>query len=121
MRHSTIAFTMDTYGHLFPGQESEAAERVSELLNKNSKSMPQPGLSLSDSSALQLAQHSGITGIPAGANGCDTLAESLLSVTSSNPLVMLGLCDLEHPDATEYESSGEGTRTPDTRIMIPLL
>ncbi|MBN2474708.1 MAG: hypothetical protein JXB62_08870, partial [Pirellulales bacterium] len=27
MRHSTITLTMDTYGHLFPGQEAEAVSR----------------------------------------------------------------------------------------------
>lgn len=32
MRHSTINLTMDTYGHLFPGQLSEAVARMGEIL-----------------------------------------------------------------------------------------
>src|SRR5262249_3643532 len=31
MRHSTITLTMDTYGHLFPGQEAEAVARFPDL------------------------------------------------------------------------------------------
>ncbi len=32
MRHSTIVLTMDTYGHLFPGQEAETVARFGELM-----------------------------------------------------------------------------------------
>jgi integrase len=32
MRHSTITLTMDTYGHLFPGQEAETIAKVPEML-----------------------------------------------------------------------------------------
>jgi len=32
LRHSTITLTMDTYGHLFPGQEAEAVARMREML-----------------------------------------------------------------------------------------
>jgi integrase len=32
MRHSTITLTMDTYGHLFPGQEAETVSRFPEML-----------------------------------------------------------------------------------------
>ncbi len=32
MRHSTITLTMDTYGHLFPGQEAETVARLPEML-----------------------------------------------------------------------------------------
>ena len=28
MRHSTITLTMDTYGHLFPGDEAEAVDKL---------------------------------------------------------------------------------------------
>lgn len=31
MRHSTITLTMDTYGHLFPGSEADAVERLPDL------------------------------------------------------------------------------------------
>ena len=32
MRHSTITLTMDTYGHLFPGQESEAIATLPDMV-----------------------------------------------------------------------------------------
>jgi len=32
MRHSTITLTMDTYGHLFPGQESQTVRRLPSML-----------------------------------------------------------------------------------------
>ena len=32
MRHSTITLTMDTYGHLFPGQEADAVARLPVML-----------------------------------------------------------------------------------------
>jgi len=32
MRHSTITLTMDTYGHLFPGQEAETVARLPQIL-----------------------------------------------------------------------------------------
>jgi hypothetical protein len=31
MRHSTITLTMDTYGHLFPGSEADAIDRLPDL------------------------------------------------------------------------------------------
>jgi integrase len=32
MRHSTIVLTMDTYGHLFPGQEAETISRLPAMM-----------------------------------------------------------------------------------------
>ncbi len=32
MRHLTITLTMDTYGHLFPGQEAETVARLPQIL-----------------------------------------------------------------------------------------
>ena len=32
MRHQSITLTMDTYGHLFPGQEADAVGRMREML-----------------------------------------------------------------------------------------
>ena len=32
MRHQSITLTMDTYGHLFPGQEAEAVDRLGQML-----------------------------------------------------------------------------------------
>jgi integrase len=37
MRHSTITLTMDTYGHLFKGQEAETVKKLRPLLNAGEK------------------------------------------------------------------------------------
>lgn len=43
MRHSTITLTMDTYGHLFPGQEADAINALSKLMPvSKSVSVPAP-------------------------------------------------------------------------------
>jgi integrase len=34
MRHSAITLTMDTYGHLFPGQEADAVNRLRQMMNE---------------------------------------------------------------------------------------
>jgi hypothetical protein len=34
MRHSTITLTMDTYGHLFPGQEAETVAKFGALMGE---------------------------------------------------------------------------------------
>jgi len=37
MRHSSITLTMDTYGHLFPGQEADAVARLRDILVGNAR------------------------------------------------------------------------------------
>jgi len=37
MRHSTITLTMDTYGHLFPGQEAEAVGKLPEMFRRRAE------------------------------------------------------------------------------------
>ena len=32
MRHQSITLTLDTYGHLFPGEEADAVGRMREML-----------------------------------------------------------------------------------------
>jgi len=34
MRHSSITLTMDTYGHMFPGQEAETVARLPRMMNR---------------------------------------------------------------------------------------
>jgi len=43
MRHSTITLTMDTYGHLFPGQEADAVARMREMLVEPAETMRATG------------------------------------------------------------------------------
>jgi len=43
MRHSTITLTMDTYGHLFPGQEAETVARLPEMLRDGPEALQATG------------------------------------------------------------------------------
>ena len=43
MRHSSITLTMDTYGHLFPGQEADAVARVEMLMSRHAGTMHATG------------------------------------------------------------------------------
>ena len=55
------------------------------------------------------------------AKGCERESEAVAQKKTPKPLQIADLSDTRALDATECESSGRGTRTPDTRIMIPLL
>lgn len=43
MRHSSITLTMDTYGHLFPGQEAEAIGRLRKFMGSTSDALSATG------------------------------------------------------------------------------
>ncbi len=40
MRHQSISLTMDTYGHLFPGQGADAVARMRSMLTEAGDSLP---------------------------------------------------------------------------------
>jgi hypothetical protein len=71
MRHSTITLTMDTYGHLFPGQEAETVARLPNMLSDASEALKATGTA---DAAASLGQHlgqqlEGKTRHPAGSDG----------------------------------------------------
>lgn len=43
MRHSTIRMTMDTYGHLFPGEEASAVHHLGEILAEKPEALKATG------------------------------------------------------------------------------
>ena len=60
MRHSTIKLTMDTYGHLFPGEEADAVTRLSDIFGTAPESLQATGTDGHGSECAQhWAQHSG--------------------------------------------------------------
>ena len=128
MRHATITLTMDTYGHLFPGQEADAVDRLRHML-VDDRSTPESlrATGTTDRSdqnpkfALQLAQQSGRETLRSAATPCDQPTSPAAQKNSPKPLRVADLDDAVRVPATARESSGGGIRTPDTRIMIPLL
>jgi hypothetical protein len=60
MRHSTITLTMDTYGHLFPGQEAETVARLPEMLSgKPGDTRPPAASEVTTNCTAGLGQHFG--------------------------------------------------------------
>lgn len=69
----------------------------------------------------QQAQQSGFDSVPDEAIQCNPVADTTSADQKKKPLQNKGLCEPVQLGAPEYRSSGAGIRTPDTRIMIPLL
>jgi len=109
MRHSTITLTMDTYGHLFPGQDAATVARLPNMLGSEPKALRATGtdgaatlrelqqnggsdLGSAQKSAAH-AQQSGRDLVPDDAAGCDEEDPPPRNGTSPNPLRVAGLCE----------------------------
>ncbi len=125
MRHQSITLTMDTYGHLFPGQEADAVGRMRELLIAPPEALRATGTDNATADtpngAQRQAQRAGRETRQSGARGCDDTTNTAAQKKTPKSLRVADLGDDMRPRAKDRESSGGGTRTPDTRIMIPLL
>jgi hypothetical protein len=103
MRHSNITLTMDTYGHLFPGQEVMASQRMAELLE--------------EAGAQRQAQRTGRETAQSGATGRDEEKIGVIKKESRNPFVDAALGE----KSRDILSSEDRTRTGDLRLMKPPL
>jgi integrase len=108
MRHSTITLTMDTYGHLFPGQDAATVARLPNMMGSEPIALRATGtdgpaafrLPLKDGdfapgSARKSAAHAQQLGrdlVPDHATGCDGEAPPPRNGTSPNSLRVAGLC-----------------------------
>ena len=122
MRHSTITLTMDTYGHLFPGQEADAVAKLRNVMVDTppaaARATGTDGSPIPAIGAQRQAQRAVRETLQMDAKECDEKTSPGEKIRSPKPLHHAGLGDPLPPPAA---SSGAGTRTPDTRIMIPLL
>jgi hypothetical protein len=125
MRHSTITLTMDTYGHLFPGQEADAVSRLGPLMSGPPAALEATGTDdlVPDANigAQRQAQQLGRECVLSDAQECAGVDKEDGQHRCPKPLQIADLGDSMQEVATLFASSGGGTRTPDTRIMIPLL
>ena len=75
MRHGSITLTMDTYGHLFPGQEADAIAKVQDLITAPLEALRATGTddvgTGGEAEAQRQAQHSGRGSRRHGASECD--------------------------------------------------
>ena len=126
MRHSTIVLTMDTYGHLFPGQEADAVARLGEMLGAE---LPEVELAtgtddltvFDPNSAQRLAQRARRETGQNRANRCDEGSQPRAEEKSPKPLQIADSDSVSRDVAMTCESRPGGIRTPDQGIMSPLL
>ena len=123
MRHQSITLTMDTYGHLFPGQEADAVAQMRQMLVGPPEALRATGTDdncqLGTRDAQRLAQRADRETRRSDAKGCDDRTKLAAQKESPKPLQIADLGDSVRCNATDRKSSGGGIRTPDTRIMIP--
>jgi hypothetical protein len=109
---------MDTYGHLFPGQESEAVDRVRQMLVDH-QSTPEilRATGTSDQaagapySAQRLAQQTTRETLRPAASHCQQESDDRAQKKTPKPLRVADLVDSVRRNASSYTSSGGGTRT----------
>ena len=129
LRHQSITLTMDTYGHLFPGQEADAVARLGSMLTETGDSRPPESLRATGTDDLPIDGHENAQRTAqcaaretprTDASPRDDDGRGDEKKKSPKPLQIADLDDGLRDNAFVDVSSGGGIRTPDTRIMIPL-
>jgi len=110
MRHSSITLTMDTYGHLFPGEDRESVGAAGKWLSGRM-----------DREAQRIQQRAGVRGVQRAAGRCEATPRVGERPTKPNTAENRGKETSWQPNPAETRSSPGGTRTPDQGIMSPLL
>ena len=116
---------MDTYGHLFPGQEAEALRRMRQMLLDPPEILLATGTSDQAAGAphsvQRLTQQTARETLRPAASRCQRESDGRPQKKTPKPLRVADLDDSVRRNASSCTSSGGGTRTPDTRIMIPAM
>jgi hypothetical protein len=117
MRHGSITLTMDTYGHLCPGQEADAVARLHAMMDDPPAPLAATGTDdLTANGAQHRAQHSGRETWQAVAMGCDQETEraDASGDGSARPNVvrLANLGDDLRPDATGRDEGRAGDSNP---------
>lgn len=115
LRHQTITLTMDTYGHLFPGQEVGAVEQMRSMFSKAkggalSASLSATGAIGGSDGVQRRMQQTQCETSQAAANGCEGETEVDAKKKSPKPLLVADLSDCLQENATGDVSSPGGTR-----------
>lgn len=115
MRHSTITLTMDTYGHLFKGQESAAVERMHDMLVGPPETLAATGTDDIAASPNEKSQRkrrrAGRGTRRQHADRCNTHEKNDADPESPKPLAIADLGDSVRDDATENASTPGRIRT----------
>ena len=103
MRHSAITLTLDTYGHLMPGAESDAVADVDAMLTLTSKALAATGTDFQVQHRVQQLEHETLR---IAAIDCDETTDRWTSGKSPKVAKTAGNCDVLRTDATENEDWG---------------
>ena len=126
MRHQSITLTMDTYGHLFPGQEADAVGQMREMLVGPPEELRATG---TDNAAVDDGQNQRSTRrssqdakrCAGGATRCDERTKPPAQEESPKPLQIKDLGDDVRRDAKDSESAPCRNRTYNLLIKSQLL
>ena len=123
MRHQSITLTMDTYGHLFPGQEADAVARLRQMLVDPPEALRATGTDNQTvpKGAQRQAQRAERETRRQAAKGCERQSNAEAQKKTPKPLRIADLGGSKQPDATGCENGAGETRTLNQRIMSPLL
>jgi len=121
MRHSTIVLTMDTYGHLFPGQDAATVARFPSMLCDEPKVLQATGTTddlaiATDEGAQHKAQQLGRVKMLSDTIECENNTGMKGSDPFPKPLRIAELDDVVQQGAIKSESTPGRTRTCNQRI-----
>jgi len=112
MRHQSITLTMDTYGHLFPGQEADAVGQMRDMFTDPPEALRATGTDDAAADTLtgaqRQAQQSQRETRRMGATACDESEQPATPI----PLRIAGLGEDVRDDATGGEKPGMRTSNP---------
>ena len=119
MRHQSITLTMDTYGHLFPGQEADAVGQMREMLVRPPEELRATG---TDNAAVDDGQNQRSTRRSSqDAKRCDERTKPPAQEELPKPLQIKDLGDDVRRDAKDSESAPCRNRTYNLLIKSQLL
>ena len=118
MRHSSITLTMDTYGHLFPGQEADAIKKLPNMLSASPNDLQATG---TDGGGQDIAQQLNGKSSPSVAMGGETTPAEEPPNNHRKSLELTVFGGSRQDVARLDENRPGGIRTPDQGIMSPLL
>ncbi len=126
MRHSTITLTMDTYGHLFPGQEIEAIGKVQAMLADDGPELHRAtGTAQSVGGYVEVVQRRAQRGPleerQSGASGCNEGERTGGLAEERKSLRIADLSEATQEDASQSESAPSRARTLNLLIKSQLL
>jgi integrase len=126
MRHSTITLTMDRYGHLLPGAETDAATQLGEMVSlcgepNGAEENVLQMTGTDTASAQRQEQQSGRDSTRREDAACDEEKQARNATKKPKALTAVTLGDEEQADAAACESAPSWTRTMNLLIKSQLL